>query len=102
MNELIEQMGNVYYQMYPMAYHKVITTIYTELAIGVIGVVMLTISAAVCRKADTESGKFLVFFVIGIFGFFMFLGLPSAVYGHSNFDYYVTTTAVQMITGGTK
>ena len=62
MNELIEQMGNVYYQMYPMAYHKVITAICTELAIGVIGLIMLTISAVACHRVDTDSGKFFCVF----------------------------------------
>ena len=102
MNELIEQMGNVYYQMYPMAYHKVITTIYTELTIGIIGLVMLTIGAVECHKADSGSDRFLAFLTIGIFGFLLFFELPNAAYDYFNFDYYVTTTAVQMITGGTK
>ena len=102
MNELIEQMGNVYHQVYPMAYHKVITTIYTELTIGVIGVVLAIVGIAMAVKEDDDISKSTAFFVMGILGLVMCLELPNAIYSYSNLDYYVTTTAVQMITGGTK
>lgn len=102
MNELIEQMGNVYYQMYPMAYHKVITTIYTELTIGIIGAVLATVGIAMAIKEDDDIPKSTAFFVIGMLGLVMCLEIPNAIYNYSNLDYYVTTTAVQMITGGIK
>ena len=102
MNELIEQMGNVYYQMYPMAYHKVITTIYTELTIGIIGIVLAIVGIVMAIREDNDVPRSTAFFVIGIIGLVMCLELPNAIYNYSNIDYYVTTTAVQMITGGTK